>query len=180
MFIFMFFFKNMRTLIENGYVFIATPPLYLCKKGKEGVCFLDEDGSELFGGGRDLAHVHSVDLTLFRLYVGTARFRVMCDEKIPLLGPNGAVSSCTSLDGADPQSTQPLERGMESYANVLEGEFGGVGLAGVRDVPGAGAAGGLGAACAAFLSARLSDCNRLQVISASLLGADGLFRPVRQ
>lgn len=30
-----FFFRNMRTLIENGYVFIATPPLYLCKKGKE-------------------------------------------------------------------------------------------------------------------------------------------------
>ena len=81
----------------------------------------------------------------------------MCDEKIPLLGPNGAVSSCASLDGADPQSVQTLERGMESYASVLEGEFSGVGLAGVRDVPGAGAAGGLGAACAAFLSARLES-----------------------
>lgn len=122
-----------------------------------GVRFLDEDGSELFGGGRDLARVHSVDLTLFRLYVGTARFRVMCDEKIPLLGPNGAVSSCAGLDGVDPQSVQALERGMESYASVLEGEFSGVGLAGVRDVPGAGAAGGLGAACAAFLSARLES-----------------------
>ncbi|WP_329905329.1 DNA topoisomerase (ATP-hydrolyzing) subunit B [Porphyromonas pogonae] len=30
-----FFFRNMRALIENGYVYIATPPLYLCRKGKE-------------------------------------------------------------------------------------------------------------------------------------------------
>lgn len=30
-----FFFRNMRSLIENGYVYIATPPLYLCRRGKE-------------------------------------------------------------------------------------------------------------------------------------------------
>ncbi len=30
-----FFFRNMRSLIEKGYVYVATPPLYLCKKGKE-------------------------------------------------------------------------------------------------------------------------------------------------
>ena len=29
-----FFFRRMRALIENGYVYLATPPLYLCKKGK--------------------------------------------------------------------------------------------------------------------------------------------------
>lgn len=30
-----FFFRRMRALIENGYVYLATPPLYLCSKGKE-------------------------------------------------------------------------------------------------------------------------------------------------
>lgn len=30
-----FFYRNMRPLIENGYVYLATPPLYLCRKGKE-------------------------------------------------------------------------------------------------------------------------------------------------
>lgn len=29
-----FFFRNMRSLIENGYVYVANPPLYLCKRGK--------------------------------------------------------------------------------------------------------------------------------------------------
>lgn len=30
-----FFFRYMKDLIDNGYVYIATPPLYLIKKGKE-------------------------------------------------------------------------------------------------------------------------------------------------
>ncbi|MDR2057086.1 MAG: DNA topoisomerase (ATP-hydrolyzing) subunit B [Dysgonamonadaceae bacterium] len=38
-----FFFRHMRPLIENGYVYIATPPLYLMKKGKkEEYCWNDQ------------------------------------------------------------------------------------------------------------------------------------------
>ncbi len=38
-----FFFRYMRMLIESGYVYIATPPLYLCKKGKiEEYCYNDQ------------------------------------------------------------------------------------------------------------------------------------------
>ena len=38
-----FFFRRMRALIENGYVYLATPPLYLCKKGKlEEYCWTDQ------------------------------------------------------------------------------------------------------------------------------------------
>ena len=39
-----FFFRYMRDLVENGYIYIATPPLYLVKKGKDHrYCWNDEE-----------------------------------------------------------------------------------------------------------------------------------------
>jgi DNA gyrase subunit B len=50
-----FFFRHMKELIEQGYLYIATPPLYLCKKGKnEEYCWTDLQRQafiEKFGGG---------------------------------------------------------------------------------------------------------------------------------
>jgi len=50
-----FFFRHMKELIEQGYLYIATPPLYLCKKGKvEEYCWTDLQRQvfiEKYGGG---------------------------------------------------------------------------------------------------------------------------------
>src|SRR5690606_6603135 len=52
-----FFFRYMKELIENGYVYIALPPLYLVKKGKEErYCWTEEERDALvkeLGGGKD-------------------------------------------------------------------------------------------------------------------------------
>lgn len=52
-----FFFRYMKELIENGYVYIATPPLYLCKKGKVSeYCWTEEQRLNFintYGGGNE-------------------------------------------------------------------------------------------------------------------------------
>lgn len=52
-----FFFRHMKVLIENGYIYIATPPLYLCKKGKvEEYCWNENQRLrfiETYGGGNE-------------------------------------------------------------------------------------------------------------------------------
>ena len=52
-----FFFRRMRALIENGYVYLATPPLYLCKKGKiEEYCWTEQQRQifiNKYGGGNE-------------------------------------------------------------------------------------------------------------------------------
>lgn len=57
-----FFFRRMRGLIEKGYVYLATPPLYLCKKGKvEEYCWTDQQRQKFidtYGGGNE-SQVHT-------------------------------------------------------------------------------------------------------------------------
>ena len=52
-----FFFRYMPQIIQNGYLYIATPPLYLCKKGKvEEYCWSEEQRIafiDQYGGGSE-------------------------------------------------------------------------------------------------------------------------------
>ncbi len=118
-----------------------------------GVKFYDEAGEELKGVGSDLGRVVKVDVSGLHPAVKETRFTVMCDVNNPLTGPEGATYTFGKQKGGTPEILDQLEAGMKSYAQV-------VGKALKKDIdnlPGAGAAGGLGAALCGFLNATLKS-----------------------
>ena len=115
-----------------------------------GVRFLDTEGAELEGKGRDLAKVAQIDVSGLLPAVKKAIFTVMSDVDNPLLGPDGATFTFGPQKGAVPEIRDELEAGMENYAAVLKRDLGAD-----TDFPGAGAAGGLGAALKIFLNAQM-------------------------
>ncbi|MBR0051668.1 MAG: glycerate kinase [Firmicutes bacterium] len=113
-----------------------------------GVRFCDANGTLLTGRGDDLARVANIDVSGLLAEAKGARFTVMSDVDNPLLGPDGATFTFGPQKGAVPQIRDELEAGMENYAVVLKRDLGAD-----TDFPGAGAAGGLGAALKIFLNA---------------------------
>ena len=113
-----------------------------------GARLLDAEGIELAGTGADLGRVARVDLSGMSPLVAGARFHTMCDVDNPLVGPEGASLVFGPQKGASPEIARELDDGMRNWAHVLEETFDRS-----FNVPGAGAAGGLGAACLAFLGA---------------------------
>lgn len=118
-----------------------------------GVKFLDNDGKELKGQGSDLAKVVKVDISGLHPAVKEAAFTVMCDVNNPLTGPDGATYTFGKQKGGTPEILDELEAGMKSYAKVAGEALG----RDIDNLPGAGAAGGLGAAVCGFLNATLKS-----------------------
>ncbi len=118
-----------------------------------GVKFLDKDGKELKGQGSDLAKVAKVDISGLHPAVKEAAFTVMCDVNNPLTGPDGATYTFGKQKGGTPKILDELEAGMKSYAKVAGEALG----RDIDNLPGAGAAGGLGAAACGFLNATLKS-----------------------
>ncbi|HAF09336.1 MAG TPA: glycerate kinase [Chloroflexi bacterium] len=115
-----------------------------------GYRFLDRDGRELPEGGAALARLHHLEGQTDPRLIRPA-IEVACDVRNPLLGPEGASAIYGPQKGATPAMIAELDAALARYADVIEDFVG----RNVRDVPGAGAAGGLGAGLLAFLDARL-------------------------
>ncbi len=116
-----------------------------------GARFLDENGAELSGCGRDLIKVKKIDLSGLDKRIKDARFSVLCDVKSPLCGKNGATYLYSEQKGAAPKAKEELERGMINYRDLIKKSFG----VDCDKIEGAGAAGGLGAALKVFLNAQM-------------------------
>lgn len=116
-----------------------------------GIRFLDERGRELSGVGEDLEQVRHINRSGLHPKVADTKFIVMSDVTNPLLGRQGATYTFGPQKGADPQVLQQLEQGMDRYARLVSQTTG----VSIATVPGGGAAGGMGAACLAFLNAEI-------------------------
>ncbi|HET8569532.1 MAG TPA: glycerate kinase [Candidatus Limnocylindria bacterium] len=115
-----------------------------------GYRLLDRDGKELPEGGAALARLARVEGQTDPRLVRPA-IEVASDVTNPLLGPAGASAVYGPQKGATPEMVRELDAALERFADAVERFVG----RNVRDVPGAGAAGGLGAGLIAFLDARL-------------------------
>lgn len=120
-----------------------------------GVSFTGIDGQALICGlaGDGLADIEDIDISGRDPRIGQAHIRVACDVTNPLIGPDGAAAVYAPQKGATPEMVERLERGLAHLADVIRRKMG----IEVADVPGAGAAGGLGAGLIAFAGAELAS-----------------------
>lgn len=116
-----------------------------------GAALLTTAGQPIAHGGAALATLSHMSTTTLDPRLHECTVEVACDVTNPLCGPSGAAAVYGPQKGATPAMVTQLDVALAHYAQVIERELG----LSVRDVPGAGAAGGLGAGLLAFLGAML-------------------------
>lgn len=116
-----------------------------------GVKALEASGKSIAPGGEGLLQLASLDIQEVDYRISNTRFRVICDVDNPLAGPDGATLVFGLQKGGTPQMLAALDDGMAHYGTILEAITG----RSLADVPGAGAAGGMGVAACGFLGAGL-------------------------
>ncbi|GAB7386997.1 glycerate kinase [Bacillaceae bacterium] len=105
-----------------------------------GATFRDAEGKEVPPFGSSLARVASVDFQTLDPRIREADIRVACDVDNPLCGPKGASHIFGPQKGATPSQVEELDRALSHYADGVEKHLGKA----LRNMPGAGAAGGIG------------------------------------
>lgn len=137
-----------------------------------GARFLDDKGEELPLGGGSLGKLARIDTANLDKRIKESTFTVACDVTNPLCGPKGASHVFGPQKGATPEMVLQLDRNLEHYAAIIKRDLG----IEVKDCPGAGAAGGLGAGMMAFLGAQLQPGVEIVMkavdLEAKLSGAD--------
>ncbi|WML33164.1 glycerate kinase [Clostridium sp. OS1-26] len=112
---------------------------------------LDKEGKELGFGGGELGKLATIDLTNFDERLKDVEIEVACDVNNPLCGERGASNVFGPQKGATPEMISVLDFNLRHYSSVIKEQIN----KDVLDIPGAGAAGGLGAGLMAFLNGKL-------------------------
>ena len=117
-----------------------------------GVRFLDENGEDAGEGGQALAKVARIDVSGMNPLLKECHIQVACDVNNPLCGENGSTYVYGPQKGVTEDMKKTLDEAMAHFARVtsetLENDY--------MNIPGAGAAGGLGYAFLAYTGAALT------------------------
>ncbi|MDE3267824.1 MAG: glycerate kinase [Chloroflexota bacterium] len=164
-----------RAALESGYRRIlvglgdsATNDAGVGMAQALGFRVLDERGRDLPPGGASLARLASIDCEGAHPALASASVIALCDVTNPLCGPEGAAAVFGPQKGADPAQVALLDSALRRFAQVVKERM----SLDVLDMPGAGAAGGLGAGLVAFCGAALRP--GFEVVSAAVRLADSL------
>jgi glycerate kinase len=116
-----------------------------------GVRLTNASGEEIGPGGGALGQLARIDVSALDPRIALSRIDVACDVDNPLTGRHGASATFGPQKGATPEMVRQLDENLGCFARVLAHDLD----ADVADVPGAGAAGGMGAAMLAVLGGHL-------------------------
>jgi glycerate kinase len=116
-----------------------------------GAKFLDGQSNELASGGAALAKLDHIDISGMDPRLAHFEVTLACDVNNPLCGPRGASAIYGPQKGATPEKVQQLDAALCHYADIIQKDLG----LDLREVPGAGAAGGLGLGLMVFLKAKM-------------------------
>jgi len=116
-----------------------------------GALLLDDGGRELPFGGRALRDLHTINIENMDPRLGATKIIAACDVDNPLCGERGASAVYGPQKGASPEMIKELDAALANFADKIKKQMG----VDVLNVPGAGAAGGLGAGILAFLKGNL-------------------------
>ena len=117
-----------------------------------GAKLYDENGKEVESNGISLSSIRDIDMSNFDKRVKNTSVRVACDVTNPLCGNEGASAIFGPQKGANPEEVNLLDKNLLHWASLIKDQLG----KDILNVPGAGAAGGLGAGLMAFTDAELS------------------------
>lgn len=116
-----------------------------------GARLQDSDGEPLGFGGREVARLASIDVTVLDKRLKECRIEVACDVTNLLTGKEGASAIFGPQKGATPQMVEELDQALEHFAKIISRDLD----INVLELSGGGAAGGMGAALYAFCGAQL-------------------------
>ncbi|RMC96646.1 glycerate kinase [Clostridium autoethanogenum] len=115
--------------------------------------FTNRYGKEIGFGGGELSKIEKIDLTNFDVRLKNVKLEVACDVTNPLCGKEGASNIFGPQKGATPEMIKVLDDNLKHYAKIIKEQIN----VDVLNIPGAGAAGGLGAGLMVFLKGELKN-----------------------